>query len=204
MKPSDQLNLYHDFADKLSASKKKIEKDESIRVSYQIQKEFHEEIRFKSDKLLYKSVHRFLYITGLVIFSLHIVFQGLWLGVFGLILMGSYHVVSKVLMLRALKKVGSLNSIDIEGKLLSDPDLRNLKRYNLAIIEVINLRNVLLMTMSVIFTPIIFLSAAEVLFGSVTILLVGLAILLGSFFWMIYFYGNIEELKRLQEKVTRV
>ncbi|WP_235298592.1 hypothetical protein [Portibacter marinus] len=201
----ENLDMYHDFAAKLSASKKSVEVDESLRDAYHQQSEILQDLREQNDKTFFLWASRYFMIFSASIFLVHILFEGLWVGLLGIILTAGFFPISKILMTRKTKEVSRVNLTENKTHhLLTKTDLTILQSLNLRIIDLRLTRNILLLIISVVLTPLIFLSLHELIIGEVSPLIFGLAVLSGSFPWMIYFHTTIDLLKKKKIKIAKI
>jgi hypothetical protein len=204
MPDQDPQSQYHDYAAKLDAAKQSVKVDESLRFAASEIDEVVQELRQMEDGKLYKTLANIYMLSAFLIFIVHIIFFGLWVGLIGLILLVVFYLGSKVVINMEIK-LASNKSANIDHKeLLTPAEIARKKMATKSIIELKTKRYQILLLMTSIFTPLVFMSLHELIFASLSMLNIGVAIALGSFFWMIYFKRDIDLLAQMKERIATV
>jgi len=202
--PMEHLDMYHDFAEKLTASKKSVELDNTLRNEYLVQTEILADLKVESEKSFYeRTIPVFLTVAALT-FLIHLLLEGLWIGTVGLLLSTLFFVTGKIIINRKIKEVGLVNiNRDKSHHLLKNTDIILLKKLNTKIVELRLSRFYMLLLMTCMLTPLILLSLQELLFEKIWPIHYALIIIIGFFPWMIYFHGNIDLLKKKKLEISK-
>ena len=197
----DPQAQYHDYAAKLAAAKQSVKIDESLRFSAEENDEIFEELKQLEDVALYKSLINGYSIAGGIIFICHIIFLGFWVGLVGLLLLPTFYFISKITIDREIKISNSKNRSQKQSDLLSVVDLKEMHESTSSIIDLKIKRFQILLILTALFTPLFFMALNELIYGSLNALNIGLSVVIGSFFWMIYFKKDIDELQNMKERL---
>lgn len=203
MPDQDPQSQYHDYAAKLDAAKQSVKVDESLRqVAGEID-EVVQELRQMEDGKLYKHLANIYMFSSALIFIVHIVFFGFWVGLVGLILLLIFYLVSKVVINMEIK-LASNKSVNVDhSELLTIAEIARKRMATKSIIELKTKRYQVLLVLTSGFTPLVFMSLYQLIFNSLSLLNVGIAIVVGSFFWMIYFKRDIDILAQMKDRVVK-
>lgn len=204
MSSQDPQSQYHDYAAKLDAAKQSVKVDESLRYAVGENDEIFQKLKQMEDGKLYRKLHAGYLLISTAVFILHIIFHGLWVGLLGLILLPAFYFISKITIDREIKISNSKNRDKAVGDLLSIADLNEMISSTSAIIDLKTKRYQILLILTALFTPLIFMAINEMILGELNALNIGLAIVLGSFFWMIYFKKDLDHLQEMKDKLKSV
>lgn len=204
MSTQDPQAQYHDYAAKLEAAKQSVKVDESLRFLVGENSEVVEELKQLEDGKLYKSLVNGYSIGGGIIFISHIIFLGFWVGLIGIILLSAFYFFSKITIDREIKITNNKNWKKKQSDLLTRNDLEEMLASTSSIIDLKIKRFQILLVLTVLFTPLLFMALHELIYGSLNALNIGMSVVIGSFFWMIYFKKDIDELQKMRKRLTQV
>ena len=197
-------HLDQDYLNKLEEAKKSVQEDESLHPMIIRCKEILGSLREKNDKSFYKNMHLGLSLAASLLFIVHIVFFGFWVGILGLLLVGFFFIYHKAILLRLSKNLNdNVFNKDLDG-INTKEDVALFVNYIENGISIKLKRSQLIMLSLVCLTPLIFIAGIELIYGKINILEIFLAIVLGSTFWLIYFKKEIDDHNNLLGEVEDI
>lgn len=203
METSDKQADEVEFQQKLDASKRSIQEDESLRGIAFASEAVLSKLKSNDEINFYKNVRSGLFVISALIFIIHIMSRTYWAGIAGLIAIILLHIFSKVNITRKVKEVQLSNMKEISEGLLNQTEVLDFLKYIKKVIALKLERIQMLRTIVSILLPLVFLAATELIQTRLGFFEIIVAIIFGAAFWHLYFRQNLAHLADVNIEIDK-
>ena len=203
METSDKQADEVKFQQKLDASKKSIQEDESLRGIAIGAEEVLSNLKSNDEIIFYKNVRRGIFIISALIFVIHIISKTYWAGMIGVVAVFLLHIFSKVNVSRKVKEVQMSNMKEISQGLLNKAEVLDFLKFIKNVLALKMERIQMLRLIVSILLPLVFLAGTELIMGRLGVVEAVVAVLFGVAFWYFYFRQNIAQLEKINSEIDK-
>jgi Flp pilus assembly protein TadB len=197
-------NAYQEFLVKLEDAKKSVKEDESLRVILEKTETLYTNLKQTLDVELYNKIMPGFSIASIVICLVHILIQGYWSGLVGIIFLSILIVYSRIQLNRRINEVNEKGVRKDYGKLLKKVEMVNFIDY---IKSGISLKRFRFHTLGLAFAsvlPFVLISLSELILGKLGFIAVILAFIICATFAWVLFQKDLSSLNQMDEQLEEV
>lgn len=203
METSDKRPDEVEFQQKLDASKKSIQEDESLRGIAFAAEAVLSKLKSSSEITFYKNVRSGIFIISSLIFIIHIMSRTYWAGIAGVVAVLLLLIFSKINITRKVKQMQLSKVKRISQGLLNQAEVLDFLKYIKDVIAVKFERIQMLRTIISILLPLVFLAGTELILSRSGVLEIIVAIIFGVAFWYFYFRQNMTQLEEITTEIDK-